>query len=104
MPCWKAASRAARSCWRGGSSSQDAMVRDARRCRAPHHEAVKKYEDLILRRREAPSRRMRHEAGYALRDRLNDTAFDPQGGAIGRGGLFRGDVEHHVGDLLDAGE
>src|ERR1700722_4981051 len=28
------------------------MVRDARRCRAPHH------EDLILRRREAPSRRI----------------------------------------------
>ena len=39
------------------------MVRDARQCRAPHHEVSKtcaELSDLILRSREAASRRMGH--------------------------------------------
>src|SRR6202789_3715652 len=35
----------------------------------------------------------------ALRDDLNGAALDPKRGAIGRRGLFRGDIDHHVGNL-----
>src|SRR6185437_10082638 len=43
--------------YRGSPGIEGLVVRDARRCRAPHHEGLKT-SDLILRRREAPSRRM----------------------------------------------
>jgi len=37
-------------------------------------------------------------------DGVDDAAFDLQRGAIGRGRLFRGDIDDHVGDLVDAGK
>src|SRR6201999_4408752 len=43
-------------------------------------------------------------SGGSSRDGLDDAALGTQRCAIGRGGLFRGDVDHHVGDLVDAGK
>jgi hypothetical protein len=51
--------------------SSGLMVRDARWCRAPHHEDL---ADLILRRREAPSRRMKPPHWKMLQTQLRDLA------------------------------
>jgi hypothetical protein len=56
------------------------MVRDALRCRAPHHEGQ---DDLILRRREAPSRRMKPTV---LLQMLCPTSHDLEAGLLDQGG------------------
>src|ERR1700726_3691619 len=78
------------------------MVRDARRCRAPHHEGL---ADLILRRREAPSRRMKPPCWKwsdvpQLQQRLQKFAHGLARGFGGRGVAADMRVELDAGILV----